>query len=38
LRKLPANDRTHAVVVAFREGLVELPNHPPRWRSGDQGR
>jgi DNA-binding NarL/FixJ family response regulator len=38
LRKLPANDRTHAVVVAFREGLVELPSRPPRWRSGDQGR
>lgn len=31
LRKLPARDRTMAVVTAFREGLVELPTRPPRW-------
>jgi len=32
LRKLQARDRTQAVVVAFREGLVELPARPPRWQ------
>ena len=32
LRKLPAKDRTHAVVMAFRDGLVELPARPPRWQ------
>ncbi|MBT67162.1 MAG: helix-turn-helix transcriptional regulator [Synechococcus sp. NP17] len=31
LRKLKANNRTHAVVVAFQEGLVEIPSSPPRW-------
>ena len=32
LQKLPARDRTHAVVVAFRDGLVELPQRLPRWQ------
>ena len=32
LQKLPARDRTHAVVVAFRDGLVELPPRMPRWQ------
>ena len=31
LRKLPAKDRTAAVVTAFREGLVQVPARPPRW-------
>ncbi len=31
LRKLPARDRTMAVVTAFREGLVQVPTRPPRW-------
>ena len=31
LRKLPARDRTTAVVTAFREGLVQVPTRPPRW-------
>lgn len=31
LRKLMVNDRTQAVVKAFREGLVELPSRPPSW-------
>ena len=31
LRKLPARDRTMAVVTAFREGLVQVPPRPPRW-------
>ncbi len=31
LRKLKANNRTHAVVVAFQEGLVDMPSQPPRW-------
>ena len=31
LRKLPAKDRTAAVVTAFREGLVQVPSRPPRW-------
>ena len=34
LRKLPARDRTMAVVTAFREGLVQVPTRPPRWTSG----
>jgi DNA-binding NarL/FixJ family response regulator len=37
-RKLPATGRTHAVIVAFREGLVDLPSRPPRWRPTDHGR
>lgn len=33
LQKLNAQDRTHAVVVAFREGLVEVPRScAPRWQ------
>lgn len=32
LQKLPARDRTHAVVVAFRDGLVDLPPRLPRWQ------
>ena len=31
LRKLQANNRTHAVVVAFQQGLIDLPSLPPRW-------
>ena len=31
LRKLQANNRTHAVVVAFQQGLIEIPTPPPRW-------
>ena len=31
LQKLDAQDRTHAVVVAFRDGLVELPPSAPGW-------
>jgi len=31
LRKLPARNRTMAVVTAFREGLVQVPTRPPRW-------
>ncbi len=31
LRKLQANNRTHAVVVAFQQGLIEIPTLPPRW-------
>ena len=33
LRKLAVNDRTQAVVKAFREGLVAPPSRPPVWRS-----
>ncbi len=32
LQKLEAQDRTHAVVIAFREGLVELPPSAPPWQ------
>ncbi|MGC6483187.1 MAG: response regulator transcription factor [Synechococcus sp.] len=31
LRKLAVNDRTQAVIKAFREGLVDLPCHAPSW-------
>ncbi|MCP4454222.1 MAG: response regulator transcription factor, partial [Planctomycetes bacterium] len=31
LRKLHANNRTHAVVVAFQQGLIDIPTLPPRW-------
>ena len=31
LRKLQANNRTHAVVVAFQQGMIEIPTLPPRW-------
>ena len=31
LRKLQANNRTHAVVVAFQQGLIDIPPLPPRW-------
>ncbi len=31
LRKLQANNRTHAVVVAFQQGLIDIPTLPPRW-------
>ncbi len=31
LRKLEANNRTHAVVVAFQQGLIDIPTLPPRW-------
>ena len=31
LRKLQANNRTHAVVVAFQQRLIEIPTLPPRW-------
>ena len=31
LRKLQANNRTHAVVVAFQQRLIDLPSLPPRW-------
>jgi DNA-binding NarL/FixJ family response regulator len=32
LQKLPARDRTQAVVVAFRDGLIELPPKLPSWQ------
>ncbi len=31
LRKLNADNRTQAVVLAFQEGLVDLPTQAPRW-------
>ena len=32
LRKLNANDRTHAVVLAFQRGLITLDNPPQNSR------
>ena len=33
LRKLDARDRTQAVLIAFRNDLVDLPTPLPRWSS-----
>ena len=33
LRKLDARDRTQAVLIAFRNDLVDLPTPMPRWSS-----